>query len=371
MIIDVHCHYTLSARRADPAIERFSFEPLRGPTAVGFDSCIAPRAAQRWAWGVVRRMLRVDAHLPIGDALDAEMHAAAERHLLSPDGPISRYVLLAFDWYHTDDGTRPPLPEREGIAGADIYTSNSLIRALCRRHPDRFLFGASIHPYRENAVACLEEVFAGGAALIKWLPLHQNIDAADPRSRAFLARCGELGLPVLAHYGEEFTLATQHRRWIHVRQFLQVLRDLRREGRMPTAIVAHVSTPVMPWGDHSSTRMLIDALQGEFASAPLYADISALTTLGKIPYLKSLAKRQDLHHKLLFGSDWPVPPLGPVLRFAFGREYAAVRAVESWPQRTALLCRRMGYNEIVFHRASELLPNVAFFANQGATVSTG
>lgn len=371
MIIDVHCHYTLSARRADAGMERFSFEPAVGPGSVGFDSCIAPRAARRWAWSVVRRMLHIDSRLPIGDALDAEMHAAAERHLLSSDGPIDRYVLLAFDWYHDDAGARPPLPEREGAPGSDIYTSNTLIRALCRKHPGRFLFGASVHPYRENALACLDEVFAGGAVLIKWLPLHQNIDAADPRSRAFLARCGELGLPVLAHYGEEFTLATQHRSWIHVRQFLEALRALRREGRMPPASVAHVSTPVMPWGDHSSTRMLLDALQGEFASAPLYADISALTTLGKIPYLKSLARRQELHHKLLFGSDWPVPPLGPVLRWSFGRDYAAVRGVRSWPQRIAMLCRRIGYNEIVFHRASELLPNVDYFAKPPTGSWTG
>lgn len=361
VIIDVHTHYTLTARRADPKIERFSFEPADGPQSVAFDSCVSPRAARRWAWSAVRRLLRIDSRLPIGDELDAAMHAAAERHLLESSGPVERFVLLAFDWYHDDAGQRPPLPRREGVAGSDIYTSNTLIRALCRSHPERFLFGASIHPYRENAVACVDEVFAAGASLLKWLPLHQNIDARDPRSRAVLKRCGELGLPVLAHYGEEFTLATQQRDFVHVRQFLDVLRDLRREARMPPAIVAHVSTPVMPWGDHSSTRMLIDALCGEFADAPLYADISALTTLGKIPYLTSLARRQELHHKLLFGSDWPVPPLGPVLRFAVGRDYSAVRHIVSWPQRIALLCRRLGYNEIVFQRAAEILPHVSLF----------
>lgn len=362
VIIDLHCHYTLSAHRTRPNIARFSFELADGPGSVEYDSCIAPRAARRWAWSAVRRMLRVDSHLPIGEALDAELHAAAERHLLSGSGPVERFVLLAFDWYHDEAGVRPKLPVREGVAGGDIYTSNTLIRHLCRQYPQRFLFGASVHPYRENAVACIDEVFSAGACLLKWLPLHQNINAADSRSRAVLRRCGELGLPVLAHYGEEFTLATQHRNYVHVRQFLEVLRELRRDGRMPPAIVAHVSTPVMPWGDHSSTRLLLDALTGEFAQAPLYADISALTTLGKIPYLCALARRQELHHKLLFGSDWPVPPLGPMLRLLVGRDYTAVRREPSWPQRVALLCRRMGYNEIVFQHAAEILPNVSFFS---------
>ena len=108
------------------------------------------------------------------------------------------------------------------------------------------------------------------------------------------------------------------------------------------------------------------ALAGEFADAPLYADISALVTLGKAGFLRQLLRRPELHHKLLFGSDFPVPPLLHRLRCDLGRDYARVAGVRSWPQRAALACRRLGFNEIVLHRAAEILPHVDFFARSAA-----
>lgn len=360
MIIDLHCHYTLTARRAAPA-ERFSFEPAREDGAAAWDSCVAPRCVNRFAWRALRRLLGVPTDLPVGDKLDAALHAAYERHLLA-DGPVERSVLLAFDWYHAADGTRPPLPAGRWSYGSDIYTSNSLIRDLCRRYPRRFLFGASVHPYRARAADCVAEVFAAGACLLKWLPLHQNIDIRDPRTIAVLRRCAELGLPVLAHYGEEFTLQVQHREHEHVIDVLEVLRELRRAGCMPPMIVAHAATPVTQFGDDDSWRLLCDALCGEFADAPLYADISALAAYGKLPYLWRVAERQGAHGRLLFGSDFPVPLGDPLLRLAIGRTYRTMLQQPSWPQRYCEICRYVGYNDIVFHRAADVLPNLAFFA---------
>ncbi|QOJ13384.1 MAG: amidohydrolase family protein [Planctomycetia bacterium] len=357
MIIDLHCHYTLTAARR-PDIERFTFEPPGHAS----DSYIAPRALRRLSFRGLRRLLKIDPRLPAGDELDAALAAVYDRHLLA-EGPIERFVLLAFDHYHAHDGSVPPPPRSRFARGGDIYTSNALVRDVCRRRPDRFLFGASVHPYRPNAAACVREVFAAGACLLKWLPLHQNIDIRDPRSVAVLRTCAELGLPVLAHYGEEFTLQTQHRGYEHVIDALDVLRALRRERAMPPFIVAHVATPVTTFGDDASWRMLCDALVGEFADAPLYADISALGTWGKAPYLWRVVDRPEVHSKLLFGSDFPVPLADPLLRLLVGRPYRRIAESASWPQRYAALCRHVGYNEIVLHRAAELLPNVGYFAS--------
>ncbi|MGE0479174.1 MAG: amidohydrolase family protein [Phycisphaerae bacterium] len=357
MIIDIHCHYTLSATAATPG-ERFSFEPCGAHDAWDVDSCVAPRTLQRVSWRLMRRLLRLAPGAAPGPALDADLARLYERHLFAP-GPIERFVLLAFDWYHDPAGRRLPPPRTRFERGSDIYTSNTLIRRLCRKHPDRFLFGASVHPYRENAVACVDEVFSAGACLLKWLPLHQNIDADDPRARAVLRRCAELGLPVLAHYGEEFTLATQHPEHRPARRFIEVLRSLRREGRMPPTIIAHVATPVTPFGEQDSMQATIAALLDEFADAPLYADISALTVWGKVALIRRLARRHELHSKLLFGSDFPVPNADPVLRWMIGPRWRDIARNPSWPQRAALACRHFGFGEIVFHRAAEWLPNVA------------
>ncbi|MEW6250470.1 MAG: amidohydrolase family protein [Planctomycetota bacterium] len=386
MIIDVHCHYALT-RRAATVAERFSFEPAadaaesgtegcagaadrcgRGPAVdrpgrarllpTDFDSCISPRVARRPSWRAGRWWRGCP---PPGPELDARLEQDYAAHLFA-SGPIERYVLLAFDAVHDSEGRRPPLPEPGERGGSDLYVSNSFVRDLCRRHPQRFLFGASVHPYRADAVACVEEVFAGGAALLKWMPLHHDIDVADPRSVAVLRRCGELGLPVLLHYGEEYTLATHRPEYRDIGRLLAVLWTLRHDGRMPAVIIAHAATPVLDPRERRAHKLLLAALAGEFADAPLYADISALATILKIGYLRRLARRPELHAKLLFGSDFPVPPFLPRLRRDLGRDYAAVARVRSWPQRIALACRRMGFAEIVFHRAAELLPNVDFFA---------
>jgi len=365
MIIDIHCHYTLT-RLAATAGERFSFEPLPsgGPAArnqgalpTDFDSCVAPRALHRPTWRASRWLLRLP---PPGEALDRRLQAEYERQLLAP-GPIERFVLLAFDAARDDAGGCPPLPQPGDAFGSDMYTSNSLIRSLCRRHPRRFLFGASVHPYRPDAAACLEEVLVAGACLLKWLPLHQNIDVTDPRTAAVLRQCAGLGLPLLVHYGAEFTLMTQRPQYRSVRPLLAVLRELRREGAMPCVIVAHAATPVLPWGDADSHRALVAALLGEFADAPLYADVSALTAWAKLWFLRRLIRRPELHAKLLFGSDFPVPPVPLHGR----RDPAAPREPSgraSWPQHTAQVLRRMGLGEIAFQRAAELLPNVNYFA---------
>ncbi|MFO0837487.1 MAG: amidohydrolase family protein [Phycisphaerae bacterium] len=356
MILDMHCHYTFTLRAAT-ATPRFSFEPAVNDFGSALDSLIAPRAMKRIAWRILRKMLRIDGRLPPGEALDSELDRAYERHLVS--GPIDRYVLLAFDAYHDDAGRRPPIPQRRDELGSDIYTSNSLVRAACAANPSRFLFGASVHPYRRHAVDAVAEVFAGGACLLKWLPLHQNIDIADPRTIAVLECCAKLGLPVLVHYSEEFTLATQHPEYRSATALLDVLARLRRRGRMPITIVAHVATPVTPFGEMRSHQALVDALLNEFADAPLYADISALSAFGKVELMASIAGHQALHRKLLFGSDFPIPPALIRLRGRLGREYARIAALPSWPAQALEISTHVGFNDIVFRRAAELLPNVS------------
>lgn len=367
MIIDSHCHYTFSRRPATTA-DRFSFEPAPAAPAddvcrpTDFDSCLSPRVLARPLWRLARWWLRLP---PAGENLDRALAAEYDRHFQAA-GPIERYVLLAFDAVHDDDGQCVPLPNPGDRFGSDIYTSNSLVRDVCRRHPDRFLFGASVHPYRVDALAAVDEVFGAGACLLKWLPLHHNIDVTDARTMAVMRRCAALGLPLLVHYGPEFTLATQRPALRSIRPLLEVLRTLRQERCMPVAIVAHVATPVVPWEDRDSHRALIEALTGEFADAPLYADLAALVTWAKLGYLRWLRRCPELHAKLLFGTDFPVPPtLGP-LAWSLGRHARHAARVAAWPQRAACVCRALGVSEIVFHRAAELLPNVGFFTPTAA-----
>lgn len=360
MIIDVHCHYTLTRRPATTA-ERFTFEPAAppadAPLPTAFDSCVSDRALRRWSWRAARWWLKLP---PPGPALDAHLEQQYAAHLHAP-GPITRYVLLAFDAVHDDAGQCVPLPPPGDRFGSDIYTSNSLIHALCRSHPERFLFGASVHPYRAHADDAVREVFAHGACLLKWLPRHQNIRFDDPRTRAVLRVCATLGLPVLVHVGPEFTLTTQQRAGTDLPALLDALRALRRDDALPTTIVAHLATPVTAGSSGRDFHLLLKALTGEFADAPLFGDISALVAFAKVGYLRRILRRPELHSRLLFGSDFPIPPALFRLRGRLGPAYATLRRVPSWPQQAALAYRTLGVQDIALQRATTLLPNLHHF----------
>ena len=85
-------------------------------------------------------------------------------------------------------------------AATEIYIPNDFLGRECSRHAN-LLFGASINPYRRDALERLELAAADGAVLLKWLPSIQGINPADPRLKPFYRRLRELGLPLLSHTG--------------------------------------------------------------------------------------------------------------------------------------------------------------------------
>lgn len=355
MIVDVHCHVGYSNMRFDTSIRHFSFESETTPGADGCESYFSRRMLARPGWFFIKRWLGIDPSLPPGIELDAQIAAANDRHWRAAKS-ADRLVLLAFDAYHTTKGQAAGAVHRKRDRGSDLYVSNSLVRSMCDAEPDRFLFGASIHPYRDGAIEMLVEVTSAGAALVKWLPVHQNIDATDERTIAFMRKAAELGIPLLIHYGGEMSLTRQHIDQEHPGPLIETLRALRRRDAMPTTIVAHVATPSFPWQNEDGYRMFLNALLGEFRDAPLYADISALAAFGRTGRLRELADRPELHSKLVWGTDFPIPVLMAPFRF---RLEAAVRrriaAEPSWIERDFQLKMALGFDDGVFHRGGELI----------------
>lgn len=359
MVIDVHCHVGYSARRADPAIRRFTFEKNGARAAPGLDSYLSPRLLSRPTWFFIRRWLGIDRRLGPGDDFDAAIDRVNQHHWSKAPG-VDRFVLLAFDEYHDDAGRVIGPSPRLGKKGGDLYVSNSLVRAMCAAHPDRFLLGASLHPYRtdgsRDAASMLEELASAGAVLVKWLPLHQNIRAEDPRTIAFLRAAARLNVPLLIHYGGEMSLARQHMEFAHPGPMLEVLRRLRADGEMPTVIVAHVATPSFIWRSADGHRTLVDALLGEFADAPLFADISALAAFGRTTWLRRLAANPALHPKLLFGTDFPIPVMLRAFRRCLDPDvFSQIAAEPSWIEQDLLLKKALGFHSCVFTKAHSLL----------------
>ena len=194
VIVDVHCHYGMTAQPADGGADRFAFEPAGSSAQPGLDSYVSPRAFHGLLFRFLTSRLGIHSGLRSGPAFDEQLRRAYATHLMDCSS-IDALVLLAFDDVHDDEGVALGPTAVPGRPGSDTYSSNTFVHRHCLGHPDRFLFGASIHPYRPDAVDALHEVAGAGAVLIKWLPVNQNIDPADPRTMAFLRAAGELGMP--------------------------------------------------------------------------------------------------------------------------------------------------------------------------------
>ena len=180
-------------------------------------------------------------------------------------------------------------------AQTEIYVPNEFLAAEVSKHSN-LLWGASINPYRPDALERLDWARAHGAVLVKWLPSVQHIDPADPRLIPFYRRLVALGLPLLTHTGNE-------------RSFTQARDELcdPERLRLPlqqgvTVIAAHAATTGRFAGERAFDRLA--RMMPEYPN--LYADISSLTQLNKQGYLKEVLHRPEFENRLLYGTDYPL-----------------------------------------------------------------
>lgn len=205
-------------------------------------------------------------------------------------GFLRQVVLLAQDYFYTRAGEREPLR-------TPFYTPNEYVARVAAQHPE-FLFGASIHPYRRDALDELARAAAAGAVLVKWIPNVLAIDLADPRCRAFYRRLVELKMPLLVHTGDEQALFVAGQEYGDPRRLVAPL----EQG--VTVIAAHVAS----LGERDA-RFNLDLLADMFPRwSNLFADTSALTLVTRWRQLIRLARRTELHARLVHGSDFPLPP---------------------------------------------------------------
>lgn len=260
-------------------------------------------------------------------------------------GFLKQVVVLAQDYTHTERGERD-------TAHTPFYTPNDYVARLAREHPERFLFGASIHPYRPDALDELDRVAAMGALVVKWIPNVQVIDLTDPRCRAFYRRMAQHKIALLPHVGDEQVLSiTWRQQYGDPRGLVTAL----EEG--VTVIAAHVAS----LGEREGRRNF-DWLAEMLREWPnLYADTSALTLFTRWRVLLELTERDDLHAKLVHGSDFPLPPAATLFfgRVPAGRWWNAWKR-ENIFRRDFEIKRALGMPDAMYARGYEVLvPRIA------------
>lgn len=310
MIVDCHVH--LSA-----------FTPGHGfMSRTLLDS--VPFRFMRWKFGLVGE--------------DASTESTLEQLLaktIADAAPVDAAVVLAFDAVYDSQGTRDPRTHFE--------VANDYVRDVTRRNP-RLLYGASIHPYRRDAVTELERVAKDGAVLIKWLPITQNIDPSDARCFPFYEALAHLKMPLLSHTGWERTLPTANDRVADPALLVPALQ------RGVTVIMAHCGTRSF-YGESCHVASFV-RMAHEYERC--YGDTSALNLPTRSYGWRRLLEDDVVRAKLVHGSDWPILPLPPFGRVGL-RRGLSLMGERNWMKRDALVKQALGLEGEYWTRAARLL----------------
>ena len=255
---------------------------------------------------------------------------------------VSRAVVLALDGVVDEAGNL----DRERT---QVYVPNDYLAEAVSAY-DNLLFGASINPYRHDALERLQRAKDQGAVLVKWIPGIMHIDPADERIIPFYDRLRELGLPLLTHAGDERSFGDSSDE-LGDPLLLEV--PLRRGV---TVIAAHLASMGSVQGDRNFDRLL--RLFSKYDN--LYADISALTQINRLGYLRRALVRPDLHSRLVYGSDWPLqffPLVSPWYQASHVpmSELKAIVALDNQWDKDVALKRAMGVPSQVFRQTASLL----------------
>lgn len=245
-------------------------------------------------------------------------------------------VILAFDAVHDEDGAMD-------VANTHLYVTNDYVIELSQRHP-KMLFGASIHPYRKDAVAELERCSKAGAVLVKWLPLTQDFNPADPRCFPFYEALAHFNIPLLSHTGFEQSLPTIRPDVADPMLLLPAIQ------RGVTVIAAHCGTRSMPWSHDFLPTFVRLALEHEH----FYGDTSALSLPTRSYAYRTVTKNAVLRSKLVHGSDWPIIAVPPALTIGWGNS-AKLWKEGNWMRRDVLIKETLDLDDAYWRRASTVL----------------
>jgi uncharacterized protein len=225
------------------------------------------------------------------------------------DFPIgAKSSLFAFDHAYNDRGKRD-------LSKSTFHVPNAYARAVAQANPGRFEWVASVHPYREDAVEAIEEARNGGAIALKWLPSAMNIDWRDKRLTEVFVHLAKTEMPLISHFGAEKAVKGAHRD-----EFLNPL-----YARIPLEygvrlIVAHCASlgnaPDLERRSAAATscfHLFSRLMHDRNYERNLYADTSGVFFCNRDPQTwQSILATHPWHHRLLHGSDHPLPGVWPL-----------------------------------------------------------
>ncbi len=228
---------------------------------------------------------------------------------LMNDLPIGyRAMLMAFD--RTYDEAGRAIDEKSAF-----HLPNRYAAEVAKTNPARFMWTASVHPYRADAAEEVARVVRDGAVAMKWLPPAMGIDPASPLCNSFYAAMAKHDLPLITHGGEERAVEGAHQP-----AFGNVLKLRRPLERGVRVVVAHCASLGKDLdienggkaGEVDAFTLFERLMRDPAYVGHLYGDISATPQANRFTALERILRHRDWDQRLLNGSDYPLPGVFPL-----------------------------------------------------------
>jgi len=231
-------------------------------------------------------------------------------NLMEGMAPGAKLMLFAFEHAHDESGRARP-------ESSAFYVPDDYARRVAAESPDWFEWVCSIHPYRADCVDALEAAVGQGARAVKWLPPAMGIDPASPLCDRFYAALARLDVPLISHAGEEKAVhGIGEASWgnpLRLRKALDA--GVRVVMAHCASIGEDVDLDLGPEGPRVPSFALFDRLMAHpDYRERLFADISAITLRNRdVSVIRRIVQTTDWHDRLLFGSDYPLPGILPLV----------------------------------------------------------
>lgn len=248
------------------------------------------------------------AHVTDRDQADRQYAERLVDLIRNIDGHGKAHI-LAFDHHYNADGTINP-------DKTNFYVPNEWVFKLTEQYPDVFAPTISVHPHRPDALQELEKWAKRGARFVKWLPNAQGMNAADERNDDYYRLLKKHDITLLTHVGEEAAVASAEDQAFG--NPLLFRRPLEMGVRV---VMAHCGSLGKnedldnPGTQVKSFDLFMRMMDDRRYQDVLFGDLSAMTQFNRLPGpFSELIKRKDLHHRLLDGSDYPLPAINIVIQ---------------------------------------------------------
>lgn len=289
-----------------------------------------------------------------------DIHSVREHLLGVINGSrfVNKCVLLAMDQVYDESGKAHP-------EKTQLYVPNRYMAKLAKEN-SQVLFGASVHPFRNDWSEELDYCLENKAVLCKWIPSSQVINPTHQRLLPFYRKLADLSLPLLCHAGPEYAIPTS----------LELYNELNNPDllRAPldqgvTVIVAHCAMPYFgPLEKSIYVQYFEDFLklvdQADARGWNLYADLLAICIPTRSEYVGRVLNRIP-SRRLLFGSDYPIPITE--LCHHRGKSFLdrlmfiiEMSLTENLLEKNYHLIKEMGFGEAVLTNASRLFAKVKY-----------